>query len=135
MTVKIDKGRALSSLSLTPLIDIVFLLLIFFLVATRFAEEEHEMDVQLPEASEVVPLAHNPKQIEVGIDKQGSFFLRHRQINAQQLEAELFRAARNNPGRQSVKIRADKRCPWQSVVTVMNLCRKAGIRDYTPTME
>ena len=52
MAVKIDKGSALDSLSLTPLIDIVFLLLIFFLVATKFAEEERELAVMLPEASE-----------------------------------------------------------------------------------
>ena len=42
----------MASLSLTPLIDVVFLLLIFFLVATRFAEEERELDVLLPQASE-----------------------------------------------------------------------------------
>ena len=51
MAVKIKKGTALGALSLTPLIDIVFLLLIFFLVATRFAEEDRERDVELPSAS------------------------------------------------------------------------------------
>ena len=57
MAVRIDKGSALDSLSLTPLIDIVFLLLIFFLVATKFAEEERELAVMLPEASEAQPLS------------------------------------------------------------------------------
>ena len=48
MPVTIKKGTALSSLSMTPLIDIVFLLLIFFLVTTRFSEEDHELEVMLP---------------------------------------------------------------------------------------
>ena len=43
MAVNINKGQALGALSLTPLIDVVFLLLIFFLVATKFAEEDKEM--------------------------------------------------------------------------------------------
>ena len=48
MTVKIRKSTVLQSLSMTPLIDVVFLLLIFFLVATRFAEEERSMEMKLP---------------------------------------------------------------------------------------
>ena len=45
MPVTIKKGTAISSLSMTPLIDIVFLLLIFFLATTRFSEEDHEGNV------------------------------------------------------------------------------------------
>ena len=51
MAVKIKNSRALGTLSLTPLIDVVFLLLVFFLVATRFAQEDRELDVLLPSAS------------------------------------------------------------------------------------
>ena len=56
MAIKFDKSTAIGTLSLTPLIDIVFLLLIFFLVATEFAKEEREMKVVLPAASEAKPL-------------------------------------------------------------------------------
>ena len=52
MAVRIRKSSVLQSLSLTPLIDVVFLLLVFFLVATRFAEEDRQLDVKLPTASE-----------------------------------------------------------------------------------
>ena len=60
MSVKIDKGFALDNLNLTPLIDVVFNLLIFFLVAPGLAEAEREMDVMLPEASEARPLRPSP---------------------------------------------------------------------------
>jgi len=67
MAVHIDKGSALSNLSLTPLIDIVFLLLIFLLVATEFAEEEHDMKVKVPEASEAKPLTSQPQEITINV--------------------------------------------------------------------
>ena len=64
MAVKIRKGNALSSLSLTPLIDVVFLLLVFFLVTTRFAQEDYELNVVLPSASKAQPLIAEPKSKE-----------------------------------------------------------------------
>ena len=75
MTVRIRKSSVVEAMSLTPLIDIVFLLLIFFLVATRFAEEDRELDVVLPTASEAQPLVVQPQQIFVNIDQDGTFYL------------------------------------------------------------
>ena len=74
MAVKIKKGDALASLSITPLIDVVFLLLIFFLVATRFAEEDQELDVLLPSAADAKPLVAKPKLLFVNIDDQGRYY-------------------------------------------------------------
>jgi biopolymer transport protein ExbD len=133
MSVKINKGRALDGINMTPMIDCVFLLLIFFLVATRFEEMEREMNVVLPQASEAMPLTSKPKELFVNVDQQGHFIVRGERLTPQQLLAALQQAAANNPGRQTVIIRADKRCVWEHVVEVMNLCNKAQIRDYRVT--
>ena len=133
MSVKINKGSALASLSLTPLIDVVFLLLIFFLVATRFEEEERELDVLLPEASEAQPLTSKPREMFVNIDDKGRYFVTGKIVTLDQLYPILKAAWVNNPGRASVVIRADKRCRWEFVVAVMNACNKANIRDYRVT--
>jgi len=133
MAVKIDKGSALSSLSLTPLIDIVFLLLIFFLVATRFAEEERELDVQLPDASEAKPLTSKPRELFINIDERGRYYVTGKMVTLSELHPILQKAWVNNPGRASVVIRADKRVAWQYVVGAMNACNKAKIRDYRVT--
>ncbi len=130
MAVQIRKSRATGALSLTPLIDVVFLLLIFFLVATRFEEEERSLAVALPQAAEAAPLTARPREIFVNIDDQGRYFVGRDRVSAQQLLRILRQAAANNPGRQRVGIRADRRCRWQPIVTVMDLCNKAGIRDY-----
>ena len=130
MAIAIRKSRALSSLSLTPLIDVVFLLLIFFLVATRFSEEERQMDIVLPEASEAVPMIVQPKHLIVNVDAEGRFFLAGELVNEQQLEDALKQAWANNPNQQEVVIRGDKQTTWESIAVVMNLCNRANIRNY-----
>lgn len=131
MAVKIDKGQALGALSMTPLIDVVFLLLIFFLVATRFAEEEREMDVVLPQASEAKPLIAKPKELFVNVTADGRFVVNRKVLDETGLEQALRQAWNNNPGRQEVIIRADQESKTKHIATVMNLCNKVDIRNYT----
>jgi len=133
MAVEIKKGSALESLSLMPLIDVVFLLLIFFLVATRFAEEERELDVLLPDASEAQPLTSKPRELFINIDQQGQYYVTGKTLGLPELFQVLKTAWDANPGRASVVIRADKRCRWEFVVAAMNACNKANIRDYRVT--
>ena len=131
MALKINKGRSAELFNFTPMIDVVFNLLIFFMVATRFAEEERSLEVELPTASEAMPLTAKPREIYINIDDQGRFFVGNQQVTAAEMDALLLRASRDNPLNQSVVIRADKRVPWDAVATAMNACVKAGIRDYT----
>ena len=147
MSVHIDKGSALATISLTPLIDVVFLLLIFFLVATKFAEEERELDVVLPEASEAQPLTSVPKEIFVNVvyyvetgktahlpdDQKLRYFVTGKMLNLTQLEQVLKQAWVNNPGRQTVVVRADERCQYKHVIAAKNACLKANIRDIRET--
>ena len=132
MAVKIKKGST-SVFDLTPMIDCVFQLLIFFLVATRFAEEERELDVLLPDASEARPLTSKPGELFINIDQQGLYYVTGKVLTLEELDRTLRAAAVNNPGRVSVIIRADKRVVWSFVVAAMNACNKAKIRDYRVT--
>jgi biopolymer transport protein ExbD len=131
MAVQISKGRALGLLDLTPMIDMVFNLLIFFMVVSHFASEERALKVQLPDASEAMPLTAKPKEIFINIDQDGRYFIGSRQLSALELEQYLLAAVRNNPLSQTAVVRADKRARWEPVAAAMNLCNKAGIRDYT----
>ena len=135
MAVKIKRGQALGTLSLTPLIDVVFLLLIFFLVATRFAQEDRELDVVLPAASEAKPMTVQPRELFVNIDHAGNYFVDGKTLTSDEVEAVLRQAATDNPVNQSVIIRADKRVQLDYAVFVMNLCNKVGIYDYRLTID
>lgn len=133
MSIRIPKSSTSGKLNMTPMIDCVFLLLIFFLVATRLEEEERYLDVVLPQASEAMPLTAKPQELFVNVDRLGRYFVSGQLLTQDTLLAALRQASTNNPGRQTVIIRADKRCVWEHVVAVMNMCNKARIRDYRVT--
>lgn len=131
MTVLIrSKSRALESLTMTPLIDVVFNLLIFFLIASKFAEEERELPVRLPEASEAKPLFSKPQELFINIDQDGRYYVGGKTLSLGELERLLFKAWSANPSRTSVIIRADERCRLKPVVAAINACKKAHINDY-----
>ncbi|HIA20385.1 MAG TPA: biopolymer transporter ExbD [Planctomycetaceae bacterium] len=130
MAVKLKQGRALAALNMTPLIDVVFLLLIFFLVATRFEQEDRELDVVLPSASEAKPMTVAPEELFVNIAKDGKIFVGGKVLSEEELLRLLEQTAVNRVG-QSVIIRADERVQFSYVAMVMNLCNRAGIFDYT----
>jgi len=133
MAVKINKGSPMPQLPIVPLVDTVLNLLIFFLVATRFAQAERELDVKLPDASEARPLTAQAAEMSLNIDAEGHYSIDGKLLGAEELYPVLNQAWVNNPGRVSVMIRADRSCRWQSVVAAMNACHKAKIRDYHVT--
>ena len=135
MAIQLNKGRAGSLLDLTPMIDMVFNLLIFFMVITNFAKEERDLPVQLPAGSEAMPLTAKPTEIFVTIDKDGRYFVRSRVLAEQELGKLLVDSAVNNPTRQAVRIRADERAPWKFVARAQYLCNQAGIHDYSAVMD
>jgi biopolymer transport protein ExbD len=134
MAVKL-KRSSVTTLNLTSMIDMVFLLLIFFLVATRFSEQQSALDMQLPTASEALPLSVQPQEIFVNIDRDGQFFIDGQFRLEEEVEHALRQAVANNPLTQTVIIRADRTANWQAVATAINLCKKVGINDYTALMK
>ena len=114
--------------NLTPVIDVVFLLLIFFLVATRFDQEERELTVQLPVVVQAQPLSMTSEVI-VNINRTGEFTVSQQTYTEAQLLTILQEARRNNP-HQSVLIRADGKTAWEYGVRVMGLCNRAEIDNY-----
>ncbi|MBL9090257.1 MAG: biopolymer transporter ExbD [Planctomycetaceae bacterium] len=129
MSVKIKKSAALNKLNLTPMIDVVFQLLLFFLVASRFEEEERAYDMPLPKSSQAMSRLAKPKEIFVNVDSAGRVILGGRVISKADLLAQLRQAAADNPGRQTVIIRGDKQVALQHVIDVRDVCARANIRD------
>jgi biopolymer transport protein ExbD len=114
--------------NMMPLIDVVFLLLIFFLIASRFEQEERELRVVLPEVAEAQPLAMT-QELVVNITPEGQYVVAKQPYSEEQLAALLETTRRNNP-HQSVLIRGDGRAAWKYGVRVMGLCNRAKIDNY-----
>jgi biopolymer transport protein ExbD len=134
MPVQINRGRAIALLDLTPMIDMVFNLLIFFMVVSHFAQQDQAMPVELPAGSEAMPLTARPKELFVNIDQDGQYFVASRMLDEPELARVLRQAAIDNPLNQTVVIRADRRAQWDFVATAMRLCNEAGIRDYSASL-
>jgi biopolymer transport protein ExbD len=129
MALKLKKGTAMEVATITSLIDCVFFLLIFFVLATRFDEEEKaakEMEINLAVASAAKPLTSPPHEIVVSFDAKGNCIVENKRVSLAEMLTALQAAVRANPT-QSVLVRADKGCSWEHGVAVMNNCRRAGL--------
>lgn len=135
MAVKLNPGLSSGALRLTPLIDVMFMLVIFFLVTARFEQEERDMDVKLPRASEAQPTIFEGEELFVTVTPAGDFFVEGERLDSVTLEARLHALHRSNPGRQRVTIRADENSRTGQLVAVMNACNRANIRNYTIATE
>jgi biopolymer transport protein ExbD len=130
MSVNIDKGRLAGGLELTPMIDVVFLLMIFFLVASKLDEADRSIDVVLPQAAAAKPLTSRPREFVINIDRAGNYFAGARPVRLEDLQQLLRQAAADNPQRQTVIVRADEETAHKFVVGAMDACVQAGIEDY-----
>lgn len=116
--------------NMTPVIDMVFLLLIFFLCATRFDQEERELTANLPEVVQAEPLSMPPQEIVVNVTRDGQYVVMQQTLAEEQLAALLGEASLKNPSTQAVLIRGDAEAAWRAGVRVMGLCNRAGITNY-----
>jgi biopolymer transport protein ExbD len=130
MSVRIDKGRLAGGLELTPMIDVVFLLMIFFLVASKLDEADRSIDVILPQASAAKPLTSKPREFVINIDREGNYFAGARPVRLEDLQQLLRQSAADNPQRQTVIVRADENTAHKFVVGAMDACVQAGVEDY-----
>lgn len=117
-------------LNITPLIDVVFLLLIFFMVSTTF-ERDSKLQIELPEAT-ARPQGAEDQPIVVTIDARGQYQVNGRSlINAQPdtLKAAITKARdkRQPPSPPALVISADATTPHQAVITLMDIARQLGI--------
>jgi biopolymer transport protein ExbD len=117
-----DKGV---DISMGPLIDMVFLLLIFFAVTTSFVKEAG-IDVQKATASTAELKEH--ANIMVGVTPEGDVFFEGKRIDVRSVRAQIERALAEDP-ESGVVVVADKRSETGAVITVMDQCRLAGAKS------
>jgi biopolymer transport protein ExbD len=118
------------NLNLTPMIDIVFLLIIFFMVGTRFADLERQYDIKLPEVAEARPLTAVPDAITVNIQQDGKITINGDTRSLEDLESDLL-AAKQRFADQSIVIRADGNAHVQDAMEVLAVTKKVGIRNHS----
>lgn len=107
---------------LTPLIDVVLLLLIFFMVSTVFIDFQRQLTIELPESeASIIPEEKEPHILEM--TREGTLFLDGVEVSLLRLEKVLARRT----DIEEIVIRADRKLPYGDVVRVMGYCKEAGI--------
>lgn len=119
--------------NLTPLIDVVFLLLIFFMVSTTFTRESH-LSLNLPEASGEEASAE-PKSIEILIDAAGQYVINNRSLVSTKIETLKAALQEVSEGDSSLPliITADANTPHQAVITAMDAAGQMGFSKLSLT--
>ncbi len=129
MQLRVSSKSDDPEISLTSLIDVVFLLLIFFMVSTTF-EHQAVLKVDLPEAKNVSAPEDQPNSFELVIDAKGQFYLNDRQLldgKRSTLEAAFIEAAGDDRS-IPVILRADAETPHHFVVTAMDVTAQLGFK-------
>ena len=114
------------SLEMTPLIDVVFLLLIFFMVSTAFVDFPRRMDINLP-TSKAASDTEVMKNLEIELTKDKKIYVKGQRTTLGRLERSL--ATLKRPEKVKSIIRADKDIPYGQVVEVMGVLQAAKITD------
>ena len=128
MPLKVD-DREEPQLNLTPLVDVLFLLLIFFLVGTQFTDAEDAFEVDLPEAAAAAePLGGRPDELVVNVGPEGQLTLLGEPLGPDRLRERLAEVAAVYPD-QTVVIRGDGASAYQYVVGVMDAVKSAGLTN------
>jgi biopolymer transport protein ExbD len=121
-----SRRREDPEIGLTPLIDVVFLLLIFFMVSTTFSREA-ELRIELPEAA-AAPAERPESSLEIAIDSQGAYYVNGQALVNTRIDT-LKRAIEQVAGGSTelpLVISADAKAPHQAVVTAMDAAGQAG---------
>jgi biopolymer transport protein ExbD len=113
---------------LSPLIDCVFLLLIFFLVATTLKKIQPELPLELPTAAVALQVPQEQERLVISVDERGGIYLNASPVSLNLLHDTLKAAAQRDPN-QVVRLDVDRRTPFQHVVHITELCTFVGLNN------
>ncbi len=116
------------TIELTPIIDMVFLLLIFFLVATTYQQSEREIAIALPEAEAAGPISTVLREVIINVDGQGRIIVGGQTVSLEELRTLVSDAVRVNAD-QKVSVRGDKDIAYGTIARVLDVCKAAGAQQ------
>ncbi len=127
MPLKVHRDEQ-PTLNLTPMIDIVFLLIIFFMVSTSFSQMERDIRLQVPQVRSSGPLTPAPEKKVINVYRDGRITLQGQPVTLEELQRRLRQARRQYPD-QGVVVRGDAQGAFQRVAEVLEACRQAGLKE------
>ncbi|MBE6383592.1 MAG: biopolymer transporter ExbD [Lentisphaerae bacterium] len=130
MKIRVEHASKAPALALTSMLDVIFLLLCFFVTVSVFSQWESEISIKLPSAKTADEPDRLPGEIIANVAKDGSVRVNGAELTLTQLGERLERIAKFYSG-QAVIIRADKETPYEYLVNVIDTCRGAGVWNFS----
>jgi len=127
MPIKLNQAEAVS-LNMTSLIDVVFFLNLFLLLATTFPRPEQDLEVELPQVAGAEALTEAPSQRVVNVRRDGRVTLDQQEVTLDELTSRLSSASRQYEG-LGVQVRGDASALHQRVAEVLHACQRAGVKQ------
>lgn len=116
------------NIQMAPLIDIVFLTLVFFMTLSVFTQMESEIEISVPKSTESKEAVRSPGEVIINVSKDGEFIVNQKKMTITDLEVMLKKVSTLFPD-QPVIIRADEKTYHQHIIEVLDACAKADIWD------
>lgn len=125
----INRGR--NGFNMTPMIDVVFLLIIFFLVASHLSDQESQVEMELPTAQSAVAPEAISSRITLNVPASGQFLFNGSPVSLESFEALIQQGIASHGTDLEVRIRTDNRVVYSSISPLLKSCAKAGIWNVT----
>lgn len=130
-----DSARSRApALALTSMLDVIFLLLCFFVTVSVFSQWESEISIKLPTAATGEQPERLPGEIIVNLAKDGTIRVNGTSLTLDDLQSRLAKISKFYPG-QPVIIRADRDTKYESLVAVIDSCRAADVWNFSLATE
>ena len=129
-----ESGSKAPQLALTSMLDVIFLLLCFFVTVSVFSQWESEISITLPSAKTAEEPGRLPGEIIVNLDKEGAIKVNGAPLSLAELEDRLSRISKFYPGQQVI-IRADKETKYDNLVKVVDACRAGNVWNFSLATE
>ncbi|HNX35620.1 MAG TPA: biopolymer transporter ExbD [Kiritimatiellia bacterium] len=130
MNFRKNRRGVLPTFQMTSMMDIIFLMLFFFITTSIFSQWEYEIDISLPSAQSGKVPDRLPGEIIINIAQDGRVSVNQQDLTLDALRTRLDRLARYFPG-QPVVLRADKATRYEDLIKVVDTCRKADIWNFS----
>jgi biopolymer transport protein ExbD len=127
MRIKLDNEEHFE-LPLVPMIDMMLVLLIFFMVATTLKVTQPEIPVELPDSSASLNVKQEPNVLVIGLDRSGLKYLNGVLTTTGQLHVQLKEAAARD-AKQPVRLDIDRGISFEKVIEVIDLCQFEGLKN------
>ena len=134
MKFKTQAKSKAPALALTSMLDVIFLLLCFFVTVSVFSQWESEITIKLPNAATAEAPERLPGEIVINLSQAGLVTVNGKALGLDELKGRLARLAKFYPG-QPVIIRADRNTKYESLVKVIDTCRAADVWNFSLATE